>query len=297
VPVSDGPVLPPPPPGGLVPTALAGAFSPDVLACLAEVGPYADLLGQRTGELHLALSEGDDPAFQPELVTALSQRSLYQSIRTSARRSFVLLRQRMRTLSDADQHLAREILEHEDAIIGCAKEVLAVRTGARARIHGDLHLGQVLFTGRDYVFVDFEGEPARSLSERRLKRSVLTDVAGILRSYHYAAHTAIKELETRGALEADDLDSGTAMRDRYMEAADRWTFWASAAFLGGYLEIAHGTDLIPDTDAEIAVSLEAQLFDKALYELRYELGNRPDWVHLPLLGVRSLIEAREGALS
>jgi maltose alpha-D-glucosyltransferase/alpha-amylase len=297
VPLSDGPVLPAPPTGGLLAAGLGSALDEGVAARLAEVGPYAELLGTRTAELHVALAAGNDPAFRPEPVTPLSQRSLYQSVRTSARRSFVLLRQRMRYLGDEERALAHEVLEHEDVILRCARQVLDVRSGARARVHGDLHLGQVLFTGRDYVFVDFEGEPDRSFGERRLKRSVLTDVAGMLRSYHYAAHTGIAELALRGMLDVDEAKPGQEDIARYREAADRWTFWAGASYLRGYLDVARSSELLPSTDEELAVSLRAQLFDKALYELRYELGNRPDWVHLPLLGLRFLFKSSEGELS
>jgi len=300
VPVSDGPVLPEPPVGGLVAAARTPEMVHEVIACLAEVGPSAELLGRRTAELHAALASGQDPAFRPEPVTALSQRSLYQSIRTSARRTLVLLRQRQRMLDGDQQAYAKAVLDHEDLILESARRVLDVRSGARARVHGDLHLGQILSTGRDYVFIDFEGEPSRSFGERRLKRSVLNDVAGVLRSYHYAAHTGIGELTRRGVLDAGpaelgDSDPGVAddarkELARYREAADRWSFWAGACYLRGYLIAADGAGLLPESDDEITIALRAQLFDKALYELRYELGNRPDWVHLPLQGLRYLVD-------
>ena len=279
--------LPGPPAGGLLEASGPPRLEEAVTSSLAEVGGQAELLGRRTGELHVALSASGGDAFRPEPVTPMSQRALHQSLRTSARRSLALLRQRARHLRPDERRVAEEVLAGEDAALASARAVLIVRSGARARLHGDLHLGQVLSTGRDYCFIDFEGEPARSLGERRLKRSVLADVAGMLRSYHYAAHTGVADLALRGAL--DPALAGEAPPGAYREAADRWAFWAGAYFLHGYLEAARSSKLLPETDAELDASLRAHLLDKAFYELRYELGNRPAWVILPLLGLRFLL--------
>ncbi|MDA8035134.1 MAG: maltose alpha-D-glucosyltransferase [Actinomycetota bacterium] len=303
LPSSESPVLPPPPRGGLLGALASGALPDDVGACLPDVVPAADLLGQRTAELHRALASGEQDAFRPEPTTGLSRRSLYQSMRNTARRSLVLLRQHLRDLTPENEALARDVLDHEDAILDRLTATLQVQGGLRARVHGDLHLGQILFTGRDYVFVDFEGEPARSFGERRLKRSVLTDVAGMLRSYHYAAHTAVAEAAQRGVLEEADgvtVDGagpvpppagahGVLTPAHYRDAADRFAFWVGTSFLAGYLEAAEGSGLLPDDPDGLAALLGAQLLDKALYELRYELANRPEWVHLPLLGLRFLL--------
>jgi maltose alpha-D-glucosyltransferase/alpha-amylase len=273
---------------GHVVCALSGEVPRSVETSISETLSSAELLGTRTGQLHEALARGGhDPGFVPDRVSALSQRALYQSMRTSARRAIVLVRQRMRQLPARAQPLARELLEREPHLLAIVAEVLEVRSGVRIRAHGDLHLGQVLFTGRDYVFVDFEGEPARSFGERRLKRSPLADVAGMLRSYHYAAHTAVDELVSRGVLD-DEEGAGTEVA-QYREAAERWAFWTAVAFLQGYLPLAASDGLLPESTAELAVSVRAQMLDKACYELRYEIGNRPDWVHLPLLGILSLL--------
>ncbi len=195
------------------------------------------------------------------------------------------MRRHLRRLPADAQALGRELADSEDTILNTLAGVLEVRSGVRMRVHGDLHLAQVLFTGRDYVFVDFEGEPVRSLGERRLKRSPLTDVAGMMRSYHYAAHTGVVELEQRGGI--DPTDDVVAW---YRQAADAWAFWSGAAFLHGYLETPGIDALLPSTDDELESMLVAHLLDKALYEVRYELANRPDWVYLPLLGARFLVE-------
>ncbi|MGD0082613.1 MAG: maltose alpha-D-glucosyltransferase [Acidimicrobiales bacterium] len=283
--------LPPPRPGGWLAGVAAGRIPESTEALMSDQLSAADLLGRRTAELHVALAGGGPGGtgvtdlggfdFEPELVTPMSQRSLYQSMRTSARRTLVLARQRARTMSPRDQALAKDICDAEDEMLGAFLRLLGVRQSKRIHVHGDLHLGQVLFTGRDYVFVDFEGEPERVLGERRMKRSPMRDVAGMLRSYQYAAYSAVDDLVSRGVLE---LESSTEL-EHYERAATRWAYWTSIAFLGGYLGVARAADLLPD-DAELAIELRAHLLEKGLYELRYELGNRPEWVHVPMLGLR-----------
>ena len=187
-------------------------------------------------------------------------------------------------LPPRDQALVESLLESEADLLAALQRVLEARSGCRIRTHGDLHLGQVLFTGRDFVFIDFEGEPTRSFAERRLKRSPMRDVAGMLRSYQYAGQSAVDELVSRGVLATDDPMGIEA----YARAGNRWAYWASVAFLQGYLPVAAAAGLLAE-EHDLAVDLRAHLLEKALYELRYELGNRPDWVHLPLLGLRSLL--------
>src|SRR5437763_3276432 len=150
------------------------------------------LLGQRTGELHLALaSKSDDRAFAPEPFNAMAQRSVYQSMRASLRRAFPLLEKNLSDLSDAFREEAKQVLAAEQEILAREKRLLDRRTNAsKIRIHGDYHLGQVLYTGKDFIILDFEGEPARALGERKLKRSALRDVSGMMRSFHYAAYSA-----------------------------------------------------------------------------------------------------------
>ena len=167
----------------------------DVPTVAAELmGSYlasAQLLGQRTAELHLALaSDAHDPHFTPEPFSTLYQRSIYQSMRTLAAQSFRLLRQRLKQLPEAVLAEARQVLDLEGEVLRRFQTVLQQKIATmRTRYHGDYHLGQVLYTGKDFIIIDFEGEPARPLSERRMKRSPLRDVAGMLRSFHYAVYT------------------------------------------------------------------------------------------------------------
>src|SRR5262249_1585822 len=154
---------------------------------------FARLLGRRTAELHAALaSRPDDPAFAPEPFTSFYQRALYQSLRNLTERVFRLLHERMRSLTAEVQADARALEGGKDRVLARFQTVLG-RTvpTVRIRVHGDYHLGQVLYTGKDFVIIDFEGEPARPLTERRSKRSALADVAGMIRSFGYAAHTVL----------------------------------------------------------------------------------------------------------
>jgi maltose alpha-D-glucosyltransferase/alpha-amylase len=272
----------------LHPLALVGRPRPEGLdELLGDYLPAAELLGRRLADLHVALAAGDDPAFTPEAITPRYQRSLYQTMRNLARRNLLALRRGLPVLAEENQELAASVLAAESDVLGRFQEVLEVRTGMRTRQHGDLHLGQVLSTGRDFVFIDFEGEPARPFSERRLKRSPLRDVAGLLRSFDYAANFAVHEQETRGAAR-DDRDA----RERYAPWGELWVAWISAACLSGYFDRPGVGDLLPATPAEQRISLDAMLLEKACYELGYELSHRPGWARVPLRGILALVGER-----
>jgi maltose alpha-D-glucosyltransferase / alpha-amylase len=241
--------------------------------------PSAQRLGQRTGELHLALaSDTRNLAFVPEPFTALDRRSLYQSMRTLADQSLNLLGKRLKRLPENVRGEADKVLKLESKIFERFREILDVKvTGMRIRCHGDYHLGQVLFTGKDFVIVDFEGEPARSLTERRIKRPPLRDVAGMLRSFSYAAVTKLHG----DALRPEDLP-------QLQPWADFWNFWVSVSYLKGYFSVARDAAFMPRSRPEISLLLDLYLLEKAVYELSYELNNRPDWVAVPIAGIIQL---------
>ena len=251
----------------------------------------ARLIGTRTAEMHRALAAGiDRKEFAPEPFSELYQRSLYQSMRNLTGRILQTLSRELRTLPEEIREGAGAVLERKGEILSRMRDVVGEKMEARRiRTHGDYHLGQVLYTGRDFVIIDFEGEPARPLTERRLKRSPLSDVAGMLRSFHYAAYTALADEELRGMARAAEL-SGL---DRW---ARFWTAWASAAFLGAYLEGAREAEasggFLPRREPQLRTLLQAHLLEKAVYELGYELNNRPDWVRIPILGIRQLLDGR-----
>jgi maltose alpha-D-glucosyltransferase / alpha-amylase len=246
------------------------------------IGSYiddAELLGRRIAEMHLALaSRPDIPAFAPEPITPHYQRSLYQFVRTQAVQTMHLLRRRAKDVPEA-----AELLSKEQALFERIKSVMSTKlTGQRIRLHGDLHLGQVLHAANDFVIIDFEGEPSRPLSERRIKRSALRDVAGMLRSFHYAPYAVVFGQAQGTVMRPEDAPA--------LEAGARfWYRTVSASFLRAYVtESAVGSHL-PKTQQEIETLLDAHLLEKALYEITYELNNRPEWVRIPLRGVLDLL--------
>ncbi|MDQ3415048.1 MAG: putative maltokinase, partial [Verrucomicrobiota bacterium] len=240
----------------------------------------AKLIGQRTGEMHLALAaETNDKRFAPEPFNAMAQRSVYQSMRASLRRAFALLQKKLPELPEAFRAEAAQVLAAEDQILAAEQETLSRHASAmKIRIHGDYHLGQALYTGKDFVILDFEGEPARPLSERKLKRSALRDVAGMMRSFQYAAYSALWQ----PAMRSEDVP--------FLEVwADLWYRQMSATFLESYLAAAAGANFLPAKESDLTVLLDAYLLDKAVYEVGYELNHRPDWVLIPVRGIKHLL--------
>ncbi len=253
----------------------------------------ARLLARRTAEMHRALAApSDDPAFAPEPFSTLYQRSVYQSMRNQKGRVFQQLRLRQADLAKADRKAAKKLLELEEEVLRRFRSIMEVKaTGFRTRHHGDYHLGQVLYTGKDFVIIDFEGEPVRTIGERRLKRSAIRDVAGMVRSFHYAAYSVLLQdaggrNRLPGLIRPEDL----AVLEPW---ARFWYTWVSATFVKAYLEAAEGASYLPRTREEFRTWLDAFLLEKAIYELGYELNHRPDWVKIPLRGILDLLGAAE----
>jgi maltose alpha-D-glucosyltransferase/alpha-amylase len=279
----------PAPPAHLIELAAAG---PPAKA-QEHIGAYlesARMLGQRTAELHLALAgEREDPNFIPEPFTPLYQRSVYQSLRNLCGRVFEQLRRRLDDLPEAARAQARQVLEPAAEVPRRLRAIIGHKISAlRTRCHGDYHLGQVLYTGKDFVIIDFEGEPARPLSQRRLKRSPLRDVAGMIRSFHYAAHCSLfGNDKSRGPLPGVIRAEDVSILESW---AGFWYTWVSAAFLKAYLETAATGTFLPASRQEFKLLLDTYLLEKAIYELGYELNHRPDWVRIPLQGILQLLE-------
>jgi maltose alpha-D-glucosyltransferase / alpha-amylase len=266
---------------------LAATREPIPTSVTDRIGTYLEsalLLGRRTAEMHLALAGSTQPGFEAEPFSKLYQRSLYQSMRNSVGRTLQLLAGRIETLPKAVKPAARRVERLQKEMLRRLAQVAESRIDAqRIRTHGDYHLGQVLYTGRDFVIIDFEGEPARPLGERKLKRTPLSDVAGMLRSFHYAAYSALlEELDALGGPAPDDLDG----LERW---ALYWYRWVSRSFLEGYLETAAQGSFLPADEEAVRLLLELYLLEKAVYELGYELNNRPDWVRIPLAGILQLV--------
>jgi trehalose synthase-fused probable maltokinase len=249
---------------------------------LAEVG----LLGKRTAELHLALSaEKDDPAFVPEPFTTEFQNSLEASFADLASGTLHLLRARMTSLPAEYKQKSAEIVARQQEIISRFRTALSIPIEAmRTRIHGDYHLGQVLYTGSDFVIIDFEGEPARPLAERRVKQSPLQDVAGMLRSFHYAAFAPLLTPPAGTSI-------SPARINQISRWAESWSRCAASHFLAQYYETSGAALYIPADSRARAKLLEMYLLAKAIYELGYELNNRPAWVGIPLEGISALLSS------
>jgi maltose alpha-D-glucosyltransferase/alpha-amylase len=270
------------------PLALARVEPPEAMR--ERIGVYlesARLIGRRTGELHATLASFKDaPDFAPEPFTPFYQRSLYQTMRNHVASALGLLRQGLGRLPEAAREEAREVLARERTLLARFRAVAERRISAlRTRVHGDYHLGQVLFTGRDFVIIDFEGEPALPMSERRRKRSPLRDVAGMIRSFDYASHFAL-DAALRAGVAAE------AEREKFEAHAAYWSRWVSATFLASWLETVGEAGVLPKTQDELELLLDVFLLNKAISELAYELQNRPDWVWLPLRGILGLLPER-----
>lgn len=255
-------------------------------------GPVAErahLLGIRTGEMHLALASGVDfPNFKPEPYSLHYQRSLFAGLQSLVRGTFNNQSRNLNKLPADIKTEAEDVLKMKDDVLRVFKNIYKRKIDVvKIRIHGDYHLGQVLFTGKDFYITDFEGEPARSYSERRLKRSPLRDVAGMIRSFHYAAYGGLF------------LDNQIRKEDihRLMPYAEQWYHYMSGFFMKAYLETVQGSGFIPKSKEDLQTLMTTFLLEKAIYELNYEMNNRPDWVVIPLRGIKELVKNPVGILA
>jgi maltose alpha-D-glucosyltransferase/alpha-amylase len=248
----------------------------------AQVAEQVRLIGIRTGEMHLALaSKKSIPAFSPEEYSLHYQRSLYAGLQSLVRSTFENQRRNLSTLSDFVRNEANEVLGKKNEILSVLKRIYRKKIDVvKIRIHGDYHLGQVLFTGKDFVITDFEGEPVRTYSERRLKRSPLRDVAGMIRSFHYAAYGS---LFLGDQMRKEDIE-------KLIPVIEMWYHYMSGFFMKAYLETVNGSAFIPRQKEELEILLSTFLLEKAIYEINYELNNRPDWLIIPLNGIKSILK-------
>jgi maltose alpha-D-glucosyltransferase/alpha-amylase len=255
---------PPAAPEALTAAALlnlaAGAIPDDVELAMSADLVAARQLGRRAAELHQALAaERTRPAFAPTPYTPFAQRELYQTVRGEAGRVMRNLRQALDDLPEGAQPAARAILDREAAIVRRLEEILATKlSGAMTRVHGDFHLGQILSTDGDYVFIDFEGEAERPLGERALKHSPLRDVASLLCSYQRAGYVA---LDRRAHAVKPDHAPQVQILTPWVRG---WSAWVAAAVLQGYLEIANEAKLLPPDRRQLAALLDVQLLDRGL---------------------------------
>jgi trehalose synthase-fused probable maltokinase len=240
-------------------------------------------LGVITRELHEALASDDaDRAFAPEPATAADLDRWAQRAQQTIRDATALLERRLSDIPRERAAEAKVLVQRRDRYHGWVNEIvdeIGSDLGARTRTHGDYHLGQVLRTAsHDFVIIDFEGEPTRPLEERREKTSPLRDVAGMMRSFGYAAASLGKAVEKTTDLSTRELRAG------------RWERDVRSAFLTGYLDREAGrSGLLPAGEANVRSLVALFETEKAYYELAYELNHRPDWVGIPMRGISKLL--------
>jgi maltose alpha-D-glucosyltransferase/alpha-amylase len=232
-------------------------------------------LGKRIGEMHRALAKvTGDPAFDPEPITAAEMEGWKRRVVHELEETLALV-ERLQKGNDKLRDTVAPLLAARDKL---RERILATNPNlgrlAKTRYHGDLHMGQVLVAQDDFIIVDFEGEPGRSLEERRAKTCVMRDVAGMVRSFSYA-HAAATRREAPPTEGRSNLLSD-------------WQRDAVHCFLQGYQEATQGVVSVPDDAHSFAALLDLFVLEKALYELRYEVANRPDWADIPLTGLLEL---------
>ena len=251
------------------------------------IGPYLDSaakIGQRTGELHVTLANvHDNPDFTPEPFSLEYRRSRYASMCRLASQTCSLLKARFSGLPSETDQEARQVVQDEPLILDRFRAFLELETRAlRIRCHGDYHLGQVLWTGQDFLISDFEGEPARPLNERRMKHTPILDVAGMLRSFYYVPYIALSRQQSNFLAEG--------VGGRFDPWIRFWYGWVSSVFLKSYLGIVQRASFWPESQWEFQVLLAAHLLEKTVYEVSYELNHRPEWVKIPIRGLREILE-------
>jgi maltose alpha-D-glucosyltransferase/alpha-amylase len=242
-----------------------------------------ELLGQRTAEMHMALSSiKNNKDFAEEPFSLLYQKSLYQSFRTLIKRTVGKMKEAKGKLNEEQKVFLDNIIKNENLLLTTIKQTLEQKKihTTKIRIHGDYHLGQVLFTGKDFQIIDFEGEPSRSLTARSLKYCPFKDIAGMLRSFHYAIYM--------GLLEYNKKQPGN---EEYLKPwLEVWYKKIEAAFLRRYLSTAEGSSFIPAETRQVDDLISVYTIEKAIYEADYEMNNRPDWLHIPLNGLSEILD-------
>ena len=239
-------------------------------------------LGKFTAELHKKLSEDTrDDDFDKEESSLHYQRSLFSGLQTLTRTSLQHLKTKMGELPEDVQQEAREVIRMREEILNCFKDIYDHKIPVmKIRTHGDYHLKQILWTGKEYIMNSFEGDPSRSFSERRIRRSAMRDLAAMIRSFHYVTYSSILSSEFDQQRKEGKLETW----------AEDWHYYISRLFLKGYFENAENADFVPASREDFRILMHTFLLEKALYELSYELRNRPEWVIIPLRGIKAIVK-------
>ncbi len=259
-------------------------FPPAVAEAIGTFLESARMLGVRTADLHRALAS--DPVnndFAPEPSTPHHRRAVFQSMRNLAAQNLRLLRRQTGALPAQTQPLAQRVAELEPAIIESYRHLCDHQLSTkRLRLHGDCRLNQVLWTGKDFVFIDFEGDSSVSLSERRLKHSPMRDVATMLRSFHYAAAVGLDQHVQRGSIPPENML-------RFQSWLRYWNLWVSVAYLKAYFQAIAGAGILPDNEEDVRVMLRAFVLDRTMNELGRELSAGGALLDIPLSGILFLL--------
>ncbi|TBW29083.1 maltose alpha-D-glucosyltransferase [Gramella sp. KN1008] len=239
-------------------------------------------LGEFTAELHKSLSQNSaDRDFDKEESSLHYQRSLYSGLQTLTRTSLEKLKSVLQDLPEDVREEAREVIGLKQEILKCFRNIYHHKISVmKIRTHGDYHLKQILWTGREYIMNSFEGDPSKSFSERRIRRSAMRDLAAMIRSLHYAAYSNILSAEYAQQRKEGNLE----------EWAETWHYYISRLYIKAYLENAGNSDFVPKDPEDFKILMNTFLLEKALYELNFEIQNRPEWIIIPIRGIKAVIE-------
>ena len=238
-------------------------------------------LGEFTAELHNSLSQhSTDKDFDKEESSLHYQRSLFSGLQTLTRTSLEKLNKIIKDLPEDTAEEAREVIGLRKEILDCFKDIYDHKIPVmKIRTHGDYHLRQILWTGREYIMNSFEGDPAKSFSERRIRRSAMRDLAAMIRSLHYAAYSNILSPEYNQQRKEGNLE----------EWAETWHYYISRLYIKGYFDKAGNKDYVPEKHEDFKILMHTFLLEKALTELNYEIENRPEWIIIPLRGIKAVL--------
>jgi maltose alpha-D-glucosyltransferase/alpha-amylase len=260
--------------------AIAAATDPH-----AGYAAFAATLGRRVAELHQALARGTaDPDFRPERIVARDLAQWKRRVKARVHAAFSGLKAARPRLADDVRARVDLLIARREQVMKRLEALSPARVDAmKTRVHGDLHLGQVIVAQDDFYIIDFEGEPLRTLDERRARDTALRDVAGMVRSFDYAARArAIDRARNRPELLA-----------QLLPLARDWAVQATEAFMAGYRTAIEGSPSWPSDAATAERLIELFALEKALYEVAYEAANRPDWLRIPVDGVLDMLESRQ----
>ena len=242
---------------------------------------HAQLLGTRTGEMHLALASGTTRDFAPEEFSLHYQRSLFSSMQSQVRETLQTVSRHLNGLSPEARAQAEDLLGRRGEMLNLFKRIYSKKLNiVKTRIHGNYNLGQVLLTGKDVAIKDFSGNSFRPYSERRLKRSPLRDVVGMIRSFHFAAYEGLFQNNDVPATRITDL----------IPYVDLWAHYMSMFFMKAYLEAVKGSQLVPEDPADFEVVLQTYLLERSLKDLSFEVASRPQRAMVPLRIIGSIVQ-------